>query len=221
MIHFRACIDLTGDAKPKDTAIQSYEEINRIGQRTNNRFFLYHNMLSQMDIHFWSRDYVEVVQLAEKLPPSQMKRVMEYIRFFYQGIASICLARQTHQPKWRAMGEEAATWMSRMKSVSNWNFENKSILLQAELHYLEGDLESAESAYKTSIKSAHKHKFIHEEALAYELYGIFCYENKMVDKGLKQLLLAVDKYRQWGAKKKVTEVRFLLELVDSADEIHN
>jgi len=176
--------------------------------------------LGQMGVHFWSRDFMEVVKLSEKLPPSQMKHAMEYILFFYQGIAAICLARQTHDPKWRAMGEEAATWLSQLKSVSNWNFENKSILLQAELHYADGDLELADSAYKASIKSAHEHKFIHEEALAYELYGIFCYENCLVDKGLKQLLMAIDRYKQWGAMKKVAEVRFLLELVDSADEIY-
>jgi len=177
-------------------------------------------VLGQMGIHFWSRDYVEVVKLSEKLPPSQINRALENMIFFYKGIAAICLARQTHDPKWRIMGEEAATRLSQLESVSSWNFENKSILLQAELHYLEGDLESAESAYKTSIKSAHKHKFIHEEALAYELYGIFCYENCLADKGLKQLLLAIDRYKQWGAMKKVAEVRFLLELVDSADEIY-
>ena len=88
-------------------------------------------------------------------------------------------------------------------------------MLQAELHYLEGDLESAEAFYKASIKSARHHKFIHEEALACELYGIFCIENHAVDKGLKQLHIAPDKYKQWGAIKKANKLLLFIDRVDS------
>eukprot|EP00580_Thalassiosira_gravida_P005863 CAMPEP_0201654070 /NCGR_PEP_ID=MMETSP0493-20130528/45311_1 /ASSEMBLY_ACC=CAM_ASM_000838 /TAXON_ID=420259 /ORGANISM="Thalassiosira gravida, Strain GMp14c1" /LENGTH=253 /DNA_ID=CAMNT_0048130619 /DNA_START=1 /DNA_END=761 /DNA_ORIENTATION=+ len=49
MPHFRACIYLTGEAQPKDAAERmNYEEIDKIGQATNNRFLIYHNVLGQM-----------------------------------------------------------------------------------------------------------------------------------------------------------------------------
>mgnify|MGYP000252059187 CR=1 FL=1 len=35
------------------------------------------------------------------------------------------------------------------------------------------NLQRLHTIYNASIKSAREHKFIHEEALAYELYGIF------------------------------------------------
>jgi len=45
MPHFRACIYLTGEAQPKDAAERmNYEEIDKIGQATNNRFLIYHNV---------------------------------------------------------------------------------------------------------------------------------------------------------------------------------
>ena len=156
---------------------------------------------------------MEVFELSKKIPALQNLRVLENIRFFFEGLAAFCLARQTHQPKWRVVGEEAANKLLKLELVLKWNFEHKSKLLQAERCYLDGELESAEAAYQASIKSALEHKFIHEAALAYELYGIFCIENNMVDEGRKQLQMAVDKYKQWGAMQKVAEVLSFMELV--------
>ena len=50
------------------------------------------------------------------------------------------------------------------------------------------------------------HKFIQEEALACELYGIYFIENKRVAEGVEQLQIAVKKYQQWGALKKSLDV---------------
>ena len=84
-------------------------------------------------------------------------------------------------------------------------------MLQAELHYLDGHLNLAEVAYKASIVSACEHKFLNEEALAYELYGVFCMENQMVDQGAEQLNIALDKYKQWGAIKKAEELQHFID----------
>ncbi|KAL7538350.1 hypothetical protein ACHAXR_011289 [Thalassiosira sp. AJA248-18] len=100
--------------------------------------------------------------------------------------------------------------MSNLALVSEWNWLNKSLLLKAELHYLNGSYQSAENAYKASITSAREHKMINEEALANELYGIFCIENKMVDKGIEQLHTAVDKYKEWGANKKADDLQLFI-----------
>ncbi|KAL7538263.1 hypothetical protein ACHAXR_008846 [Thalassiosira sp. AJA248-18] len=107
--------------------------------------------------------------------------------------------------------------MAKWELNNPWNFENKSILLKAELLYLDGQLESAKDAYMASIKSARDHKFIHEEALAHELYGIFCIENRMVDEGFENLHIAVDKYKTWGAMKKADD----LQQVCSGPQIHS
>lgn len=82
----------------------------------------------------------------------------------------------------------------------------KSQLLSAELHYLNGDLGAAEIAYKKSIASAHSHKFLHEEALAYELYGVFLIENKFIDRG--KILLELIWYHQKIEEKSHKNVLF-------------
>lgn len=64
-----------------------------------------------------------------------------------------------------------------------------------------------------SIKSAHEHKFIHDEALGYELYGIFCIENHRVDKGVNLLRTALSKYMQWGARKKAEDLQEFIDIV--------
>lgn len=69
--------------------------------------------------------------------------------------------------------------------ASNWNFQNQAELLQAEWYYTTGDLDAAESLYKSSIVTAHDRKFIHEEATALELFGIYLTENGEVDRGIE------------------------------------
>ena len=200
MAVFRASIHLSGEGGGGE--IKSYEELSQIGEQSKNSYLLFNVFMSQIFQHFWSRDYVAVVKLCEKQPPSKCKRILEVMRCFFEGIASMSLARRTHQLKWRIVGEKAVENMAKLEMINKWNFEHRSKLLQAELHYLDGHLFSAEVAYKASIVSAREHKFLHEEALAYELYGIFCMENQMVDQGVEQLNIAIDKYKQWGTIKK-------------------
>ena len=61
------------------------------------------------------------------------------------------------------------------------------------------------------IKSAHDHKFHHEEALAYELGGLFCLENKMTAMGLDRLRSAVERYNGWGALEKSKRLQLLID----------
>jgi len=209
MAVFRASIHLSGEGGGDE--IKSYEELSQIGEQSRNSRLLYNVFMSQIFQNFWSRDYVAVVKLCEKQPPSKYKHILEVMRCFFEGIASMSLARHTHQFKWRVIGEEAVKNMAKLEMINKWTFENKSKLLQAELHYLDGHLNSAEVAYKASIVSAREHKFLHEEALAYELYGIFCMENQMVDQGVEQLNIALDKYKEWGAMKKAEELQHFID----------
>jgi len=71
----------------------------------------------------------------------------------------------------------------------------------------------AEITYQTAIVSAHEHRFVHEEALACELYGIHLVENKRVDEGLEQLTKAKDRYKEWGSMKKHGDVSQFMELI--------
>lgn len=189
---------------------------------SNNPLLSFHVSLSEICVKFWFRDYLGVIQLCQKYPPLGHSRILFFMRCFYEGIASLCLARQTaaHRLKWRIVGEGAVKALSELEAVSEWNFKNLADLLRAERHYMLGRLGEAEESYKASIEAARRHRFLHEEALAYELYGIFCIENRMVRKGMEALGAALDKYEQWGGSKKVDELRAFIDTVNPAT-LHN
>jgi len=120
--------------------------------------------------------------------------------------AALNLARNTKNENWSKVGENAVHSMSRLVQYSSWNFENKLLLLEAELYYLNERFSMAELAYVSSITSARDHKFINEEAMANELFGIYLVENKKVDRGIEQLEMSYKKYMQWGAFNKARDV---------------
>lgn len=219
MALLNTCIHLSGIGN-NEVEVKSLDELNDIGERTNNVYLIWHVFMCRMSNHFWMREYTLLAELSEKfsdIHPSSRneKRILRVMRTLYEGVAYLSLARDTQQSKWRVLGEKASAEMSKFElTMCKWNFENKAKLLQAELHYLNGDIESAEVAYKASVKSAREHKFVHEEALAYELYGLFCVKNEMVDKGFEQLHVALNRYKEWGAMKKVEELQLFIGTVD-------
>ena len=174
----------------------------------------------QIDIsmHFtncYFRFYEEVYDCGTKYRSAKAKRPMELMRLFYEGISALVLARQTQQPNYRVVGEQVIeTFKFWVQNNSRWNFENKLFLLQAELHYLNGEYEKAEASYEASIASARSHRFLNEEAYAYELYGVYLLENRMVDKGHEKLDIAIEKYAEWGALKKVEHVKKFKEVMN-------
>jgi len=213
MSNFRAVLHLTGRSND-EVGIKSYEELEEIGKNTNSQLLLRRILMSQMSIHFYDRNWVKVMELFEKNPPSKFNNVLATGLALYGGVASLTLARQTHELKWRRIGEEAVEKMTKYEKVSSVNYSWVAKLLRAELHYLDGNLDLAEATFKASIGSARDNQCAHNEALVHELYGIFCIENEMVDNGAKQLQLALEKYKQWGAMNKANDLQMFIDIVD-------
>jgi len=218
MANFNAVTHLSGITSDS-AVIKSYDELDEIGEHTSSYTLVWQTFMCRVSYHFWMREYLDVATLSqkysEKHSSSDQKRILGIFRVFLEGISYLSLARDTKQAKWRSMGEDAVVKMSQLESMSTWNYKNKATLLQAELLYLNGDIGLAEVAYKVSIKSAHEHKLIHEEALAYELYGMCCVENHWVVRGLENLQLALKTYEQWGARNKVDELQLFIDTLSS------
>ena len=83
---------------------------------------------------------------------------------------------------------------------SEWNFSNKFLLIEAEMHNTQKDFEKAAVCYEASVKAAHKHKFIHEEAIASELAGIFYLERGLHQKSHECFTRSIQCFEQWGAR---------------------
>ena len=60
---------------------------------------------------------------------------------------------------------------------------------------------------------------MNDEAMANELFGIFCIDNQMGDKGMKHLRIALDLYKQWGAMSKAADLQKLIETKASIDAL--
>ena len=163
----------------------------------------YHRLVES----FWFRNYETAMECCEKYESytvtRNLLRVTDICKVFFWGLSSLILSRRKKQEELFAKGEELLLAMQYWaKDGSKWNAENKALLLEAEYNFAKGDSVKAKTAYEQSIQSAHVHKFIHEEALAYELFGIFCVEEGDLYKGNELLEKARELYEQWGAKMK-------------------
>ena len=86
------------------------------------------------------------------------------------------------------------------------NFQNRALLVGAEVARIEGRELDAERLYEGAIRSARENGFVHNEAIANELAGRF-YAGRGFERIAKAYLRdARDGYRQWGAEGKVRQL---------------
>ncbi|KAL9184818.1 hypothetical protein ACHAXT_002595 [Thalassiosira profunda] len=214
MAALQCCVHLSGESI-NEVEIQSMEELRALGE--GNAFLEWQVFVCRLGSHFYMREYEQVAELSQQYSashpsPLQTKRILHILRSFMVGISVMNLARRTsNNAQYRELGEQAVANMRQLETISEWNFQHKRLLLEAEMHYLNRDSVSADAAYEASIRSARDHKWLNEQALAYELYGVFCVENGMRDKGTAQLRAAIDRYREWGAANVAKRVQLYVD----------
>jgi hypothetical protein len=151
---------------PGSVEMKTNGELKKIAERTQNSFLMHHVLLNQMCTMCYFRNHLAVVEPAEMHYATKQKgkRALDILPQFYEGLckstsstmsfsfsprclnhficstsnfsASLSLARQTKDKKWRAIGKKAAALLARTAMHGTWTFENKHLLLQAELYYL-------------------------------------------------------------------------------------
>ncbi len=137
---------------------------------------------------------------------------------FYEGLTSFFMARKTRDETWVTRGDAALRFLQQWCKLSEWNFENKVLLLQAEKVYTQGDLDAAEEYYKTATISAQRHKFIHEEAISHELAGLLFFDKKQYKQSLQSLTNSFRCFKQWGANAVAKRVEAFIR--DNFDGFH-
>ena len=219
MVALQRCVHLSGESID-EVEMKSMEELRALGE--GNAFLEWVVFVCRLANHFNMGEYEQVAELSQQYSashptPLQTKRIQHILRNFMVGISVMNLARSTsNNAQYRELGDQAVALLSQLETISTWNFQHKRLLLQAELHYLNRDLISADRAYEASIRSARDHKWLNEEALAYELHGVFCVENGMRDKGTTQLRAAIDRYREWGATNVAKRVQLYVDGLSAA-----
>lgn len=181
--------------------IQTEDDLLLFCTRTE-KFGVVHAIHSnRLILAYFFKRYDEAAQMADLYHSRKMMRFLDVFVVLFEGLTSLQLARRKNgdEQKWIRKAEQAISSFKTWGSHSNWNCENKLLLLQAELHSVRGQIDDAEEKYKVSILSARKHRFIHEEGMAFELLGNFYKEHERHEDAKVQLIAARDCYKQWGA----------------------
>merc|ERR1719203_1517927 len=128
---------------------------------------------------------------------------------FYEALITFYFMRQTGEERYLVRGENALRKIREWSVHSDWNFKNKLLLLEAEMHNNQKDFDKAASCYQASIRAAQEHKFIHEEAIASELAGLFFLERGLHQKSKLFFEHSSKCYEKWGASavtKRIEEI---------------
>jgi PAS domain S-box-containing protein len=88
-------------------------------------------------------------------------------------------------------------------------FENRAALVAAEIARIEGRILDAQDLYEKAIRSAHLHGFVHNEAFANELAGLFYSARGYEKMATTYLREARNCYLRWGADAKVRQLEEL------------
>ncbi|KAL7554455.1 hypothetical protein ACHAWF_017906 [Thalassiosira exigua] len=126
-------------------------------------------------------------------------RPIFYYGIFFEALTSFHLMRQTNRDDYRRKGEAALAFMRKWSKCNKWNFENKYLLLEAEMIHSCGYHQQAAQLYEQSILSSNKHKFVHDEAVACEVAAIFFYKTGLHQKAYSFFVQSVNCYEKWGA----------------------
>ena len=148
--------------------------------------------------------------------------------YFFEGLASFLLARRSMLNRSCVADNESSIklrerGLSVLKRMRCWskhcslNWEDKVLLLEAEHMYTVGDYDNACTLYDSAIRSAHAHKFIHGEAIACEVAGMFYHERGMHIKSYPYFVHSVKSYTKWGALAIARRVETFLRDVCSTD----
>jgi predicted ATPase len=83
---------------------------------------------------------------------------MQYSQTFYVGLISFWVTRKSGLQYWFGRGNESKLALKKWAESSQWTFENKWYLLEAEESFSNNDYEAAKSFYTQAISSAKLHK---------------------------------------------------------------
>ena len=136
--------------------------------------------------------------MAAKYDNSKFMGVADVEHVFYEGLIAFRLFRSGDEAKLE-VGKAAVSSFKAWVSHSTWNWENKLLLLEAEMLSCKQDVAGAEAKYQAAIESAKQHKFVHEEGLANELFAGFHAANGDTDRAKSHLSEARACYEKWGA----------------------
>jgi len=159
---------------------------------------------------FWFGEFAEANKWYDQsltFPSMKMPKIQLIYHTFYRGIIAYQMYRDGEGEEWLDEGKKALDRMEVWsKKASKAIFENKLYLLEAEHYASNCNIVAAKESYELSAKSARDHGVVHEQGLAYELYGKFLSSVSELDAS-DWFERAHGCYIQWGAAAKAAQLR--------------
>lgn len=193
---------LTGDAYNEEKmSVQNLERNDQTGT-----FFIHFNKLI-LSCHF--QDYERAVYQA-----AQSRNLLQAVlakfeipnHHFYEALSLLAVHHGAdRREKARIMGRVRGN----LRKLRKWantapeNYQHKFHLVEAERLRVQGKDDLARVEYDRAIEGATRHRYIHEEALAYELAGRFYIQRKSEGLADYHIKAAYNAYREWGAEAKL------------------
>ena len=181
---------------------------------------LLHYYFFRMWLAFIFRNFDVAEEMLTRLESLGLKPELLADGTFYMGLVATQMHYMADQDGtknqnflWKSMALRSKEKLENLAKISHWNFSQKARLLAAEIAYkVEADTEVAKLTYIEAITLAGEHKFVHEEAIACELAGLF-YRHTGESSVAKEYLKRSQKhYGEWGASAKVDEIMATLEI---------
>lgn len=142
---------------------------------------LYH----QTTQHFWAGHFDRCIYFASKYSPQMVAQIKTTMVQFMYGI-SACHSKYKMSNK--GMKKVAVSCLEALREAANeskWNFNNKFLLLEAEIHSLNCRSQKANSSFAAAILASRSSRFIHEEGLCCEMAGLHYKKHKELESANK------------------------------------
>jgi hypothetical protein len=195
---------------PSETELLAQDKSNLIVQIMSKINKLERSLLFQQ----FSSNLLDELNISGTIAEMKLQlRPVLCMGIFFEGLACFMLSHMCPVIKATiargAVSETKTKLIERGRSVlvrarslaqhSSWNWENKVQLLEAMEMHIMGNLDAAGPLYTSSIRSAHEHKFIHEEAVASELTGEYLYERGNYSDAYALFMHSIKCFKEWGA----------------------
>nr|WP_201253360.1 AAA family ATPase [Nodularia spumigena] len=205
---------LLGDAYNEENMLQIYQEYNDL--YTINHLFINKLMLSYL---FGEYDQaLENAAMAEKSLGGVTGLFVVPLFYLYDSLVQLAIYSTAQESEKQSILEKVANNQQKMKlwaSHAPMNHLQKFYLVEAERYRVLGDKLAAMEYYENAIAQAQKNAYLQEEALAYELAGVFyqALGRELIHQ--TYITKAYYTYIRWGAIAKVKHLElkypFLVE----------
>ena len=209
-------LNLLGES-PEDPTLLSGSAMDQedIMQRSSERNLINVKSLIcvlRLRLAFIFGKYEIAAELAEwRLDVSKTRplRGATYVNeLWFTGLTAVAMFKKKKDPsKWRKVATQALKKLFQWTEMSQWNFQHKYELLRAEiLCYIHDDPNAALSSYENAIKLAGQHRFVNDQAVAYECAGGFFAATCAPKAAADYFMRAQQSYSEWGATSKVQQL---------------